>query len=164
MKQMGKYATVLVAGFALGAGAIQGLHAQAGKAPAYAIAEVEVADPPLYQAYLAKAIDSLKPYNARIIVRAKPDMKEGTPVQGNVVITSFDSLADAEKWYSTPPYKELIAERQKSSKSRFYIVEGVRSSVRDMAHRVNAVWWRCARPTVPRSPSCRHQRRIAVEP
>ena len=77
------------------------------------------------QAYLAKAIDSLKPYNARIIVRAKPDMKEGTPVQGNVVITSFDSLADAEKWYSTPPYKDLIAERQKSAKGRFYIVEGV---------------------------------------
>src|SRR5712675_1998603 len=56
-----------------------------------------------------------KPYNARIIVRAKPDMKEGTPVQGNVVITSFDSLADAEKWYGTPPYKDLVAERQKSS-------------------------------------------------
>jgi uncharacterized protein (DUF1330 family) len=125
MKQMGKYAVMLLAGFALGAGAIQGLHAQAGKNPAYAIAEVEVTDPSLYQAYLAKAIDSLKPYNARIIVRAKPDLKEGAPVQGNIVITSFGSLADAEKWYSTPPYKDLIAERQKSAKTRFYIVEGV---------------------------------------
>jgi len=124
MKEMGKYAVMLLAGFALGAGVIQGLHAQAGKTPGYAI-EVEVTDPPLYQAYLAKAIDSLKPYNARIIVRAKPDMKEGAPVQGNVVITSFDSLADAEKWYSTSPYKDLIAERQKSAKGRFYIVEGV---------------------------------------
>jgi uncharacterized protein (DUF1330 family) len=125
MKQMCKYAVMLLAGFALGAGPIQGLHAQAGKAPAYAIAEIEVTDPPLYQAYLAKAIDSLKPYNARIIARAKPDMKEGAPVQGNVVITIFDSRADAEKWYSTPPYKDLIAERQKAAKGRFYIVEGV---------------------------------------
>ena len=125
MQQMGKYAAILLAGFALGAGAIQGLHAQAGKAPAFAIAEVEVTDPPLYQAYLAKAIDLLKPYHARIIARAKPDLKEGTPAQGNIVITSFDSLADAEKWYSTPPYKDLIAERQKSAKTRFYIVEGV---------------------------------------
>jgi uncharacterized protein (DUF1330 family) len=41
------------------------------------------------------------------------------------VITSFDSLPDAEKWYSTPPYKDLVAERQKSAKTRFYIVEGV---------------------------------------
>ena len=125
MKEKGKYAVVLLAGFALGAGVIQGLHAQVGKAPGYSIAEVEVTDPPLYQAYLAKAIDSLKPYNARIIVRAKPDMKEGAPVQGNIVITSFDSLADAEKWYSSPPYKDLIAERQKSAKGRFYIVEGI---------------------------------------
>ena len=98
---------------------------EVGVRPAYAIAEVEVTDPPLYQAYLAKAIDSLKPYSARIIVRAKPDMKEGTPAQGTIVITSFDSVADAEKWYSTPPYKDLIAERQKSAKTRFYIVEGV---------------------------------------
>ena len=67
----------------------------------------------------------MKPYNARIIVRAKPDVKEGMPAQGNIVITSFDSLADAEKWYSTPPYMDLIAERQKSAKARFYIVEGV---------------------------------------
>ena len=35
MKQVGK-SLILLAGFALGAGAIQGLHAQAGKTPAYA--------------------------------------------------------------------------------------------------------------------------------
>jgi uncharacterized protein (DUF1330 family) len=125
MTQGAKLVLTALAGFALGGGAIQGLHAQAGKAPAYAIAKIEVTDPPAYQAYLAKAIDSLKPYNAKIIVRAKPDAKEGPAPQGNVVITRFDSLADAEKWYGTPPYKDLIAERQKAAKGRFYIVEGV---------------------------------------
>jgi uncharacterized protein (DUF1330 family) len=125
MPQGAKLVLTALTGIALGAGAIQGLHAQAGKAPAYAIAEIEVTDPPAYQAYLAKAIDSLKPYNAKIIARAKPDAKEGPTPQGNVVITRFDSLADAEKWYGTPPYKDLIAERQKAAKGRFYIVEGV---------------------------------------
>ena len=125
MKQIATLALVGLAGFALGAGTIQGLHAQDGKAPGYAIAEIEVTDPPAYQAYLAKAVDSLKPYNAKIIVRGKPDAKEGPAPQGNVVITRFDSLADAEKWYSTPPYKDLVAERQKAAKGRFYIVEGV---------------------------------------
>jgi uncharacterized protein (DUF1330 family) len=125
MTQGAKHVLAALAGFALGAGAIQGLHAQAGKAPAYAIAEIEVTDPPAYQAYLAKAVDSLKPYNAKIIVRAKPNAKEGPAPQGNIVITRFDSLADAEKWYGTPPYKDLIAERQKAAKGRFYIVEGV---------------------------------------
>jgi uncharacterized protein (DUF1330 family) len=125
MTEGAKLVLTALTGIALGAGAIQGLHAQAGKAPAYAIAEIEVTDPPAYQAYLAKAIDSLKPYNAKIIVRAKPDVKEGPAPQGNVVITRFESLADAEKWYGTPPYKDLIAERQKAAKGRFYIVEGV---------------------------------------
>ncbi len=125
MKHIAKLTLTALAGFTLGAGAIQGLHAQAGKAPGYAVAEIEVTDPPAYQAYLGKAIDSLKPYDAHIIVRAKPEAKEGPAPQGNVVITRFDSLADAEKWYSTPPYKDLIAERQKAAKGRFYIVEGV---------------------------------------
>ena len=125
MKQIAKLALTGLTGFALGAGAIQGLHAQSGKAPGYAIAEIEVTDPPAYQAYLGKAIESLKPYNAKIIVRTKPEAKEGPAPQGNLVITRFDSLADAEKWYSTPPYKDLIAERQKAAKGRFYIVEGV---------------------------------------
>src|SRR4029453_13096099 len=105
MKQPVTLALAGLAGFALGAGTIEGLHAQAGKAPAYAVAEIEVTDPPAYQAYLGKAIDSLKPYNAHIITRAKPVAKKGPAPQGNVVITRFDSLADAEKWYSTPPYK-----------------------------------------------------------
>jgi uncharacterized protein (DUF1330 family) len=37
----------------------------------------------------------------------------------------FDTLADAEKWYSTSPYQPLIAEREKAAKSRVYIVEGL---------------------------------------
>ena len=125
MRQIAKLALTGLTGFALGAGAIQALHAQGGKAPGYAIAEIEVTDPPAYQAYLGKAIESLKPYNAKIIIRAKPEAKEGQAPQGNVVITRFDSLADAEKWYTTPPYKDLVAERQKAAKGRFYLVEGV---------------------------------------
>lgn len=125
MKQSAKVALAAVAGFALGAGAIQGLHAQVGKKPAYVIAEVEVTDPPAFQAYAAKVPDTLKPYNAHTIVRGKAEAKEGAPPQGNVVILAFDSLADAEKWYSTPPYQPLISEREKAAKSRVYIVEGL---------------------------------------
>jgi hypothetical protein len=34
-------------------------------------------------------------------------------------------MADAEKWYSTPPYHPLIAERQKAAKTRLYFVLGL---------------------------------------
>jgi uncharacterized protein (DUF1330 family) len=125
MKQAARLALAGLAGFGLGAGAIQALHAQANKTPpAFAVAEIEVTDPLAYQAYLKKALDSLEPYHARIVARGKPDVKEGTPAQGTVVMTAFDSMADAQKWYGTPPYKDLIAERQKSAKGRFYIIEG----------------------------------------
>jgi uncharacterized protein (DUF1330 family) len=126
MKQAALLGLAGFAGFALGAGVIEGLHAQANKpAPAYVVAEVEVTDPPVYAAYLKSALDSLAPYRARVVARGKPDVKEGAPPQGNIIMVAFDSVADAEKWYSTPPYKDLIAERQKSAKTRLYIVEGV---------------------------------------
>jgi len=125
MKQTAKLVLTLLAGFALGAGAIQALHAQGVKRPAYVIAEVEVTDALGFQAYAAKVPDTLKPYNARIVVRGKPESKEGAAPQGSIVMVAFDSLADAEKWYSTPPYSELIPERQKAATTRLYIVEGL---------------------------------------
>lgn len=124
MHQSAKTILILLAGFALGAGAIQGLQAQNQTKPAFVVAEVEVTDQPAYQAYLKKAIDTLKSRGAKIIAGAKPDVKEGAPSHGNIVIARFNSLADAEAWYTTPPYKELIPERQKAAKTRLYIVEG----------------------------------------
>jgi uncharacterized protein (DUF1330 family) len=125
MKQTAKFVLTLLAGVALGAGAIGALQAQGVKKPAYVIADVAVTDPAGFQAYATKVPETLKPYNARIVVRGKPESKEGAAPQGNIVIVAFDSLADAEKWYSTPPYSELIPERQKAAKSQLYIVEGL---------------------------------------
>lgn len=125
MKQAAKLAFAF-AGVALGTGAAQGLHAQAAKpAPAYLVAEIQVTDQAGYQAYLKKAVESLKPYHARIISRGKPEVVEGAAAQGNALIVEFPTMADAMKWYSTPPYKDLIAERQKSAKSRLYFLDGV---------------------------------------
>ena len=124
MPQAAKFALTLLAGFALGAGAIQGLHAQAGNKPGYVVAEPEVTDPPAFQAYAAKATETIKAANGRVLAFGKPDVKEGALVPGNIVIIAFDSLADAEKWYNEPPYHPLIAERQKAAKTRLYLVEG----------------------------------------
>jgi len=125
MQQTVKPTIALLAGFALGVGAINVLQAQGVKQPAYVIADVAVTDMPAFQAYAAKVPETLKPYHARIVVRAKAEAKEGVAPQGNIVMIAFDSLADAEKWYSTPPYSELIPERQKAAKTQLYIVEGL---------------------------------------
>lgn len=119
-----KLALSLMGGLMVAAGAVHDLHAQSEKKPAYLIAEVNVIDPAAYKAYQKKAIETLKPYHVRVLASAKPEVKEGAPAQGNILIIAFDSMADAQKWYSSQPYQELVPERQKAANARLYLVEG----------------------------------------
>jgi hypothetical protein len=41
---------------------------------------------------LNKAMETLKPYNVRVISNSKPDVKEGAPAQGHIIILGFNSL------------------------------------------------------------------------
>jgi len=41
-----------------------------------------------------------------------------------MVVIAFESLEDAERWYSTPPYKDTIPLRQRSANTRLFFVEG----------------------------------------
>ena len=125
MRQNAKAPATLLAGFAVGAGIIGALQAQGTKKPSYAIADVDITDLAGYQAYGAKVPPTLKAYNGRIIVRGKPSPKEGALPQGLIVMLEFDSLADAEKWYTSPEYRALIPERQKAAKAQIYMVEGL---------------------------------------
>jgi uncharacterized protein (DUF1330 family) len=125
MKPSIKIALTLLCGTALGVAMTQGLRAQSEKKPAYVVAEIDVTDPQAFQAYAAKVPATLAPYRGRYIVRGKAEGKEGEPPHGVIVVLAFDSLADATKWYSTAPYKDLIPERERAAKSRAYIVEGL---------------------------------------
>lgn len=125
MKQAGRAAMALLGSVALAVSFSQALHAQPKQKPAYLVAEIQVTNPAGYKAYLTKALDSLKPYHARIMARGMPAVVEGTPAQGNVLVIEFPSMAEAEKWYTTPPYKDLITRRQKSAKSRLYFIDGM---------------------------------------
>ena len=95
-----------------------------GKRPAYVIAEVEVTDPAVFQEYVAQAVPTLAPYNARLIVRAQPDTKEGARSVGEIVIVAFDSMEDAQSWYHAAEYTAAIPVRQRASNTRLMIVEG----------------------------------------
>lgn len=92
--------------------------------PGYVVVEVEVTDPTAFQEYAAKAGATLAAYNARLIMRGKARAKEGPAPVGNIVVIEFASLADAESWYSSPAYAEIIPLRQRSANSRLFIVEG----------------------------------------
>jgi uncharacterized protein (DUF1330 family) len=62
--------------------------------------------------------------NARIIARSKAHSKEGTAPVGEIVIVAFESLEDAQRWYSNSSYSNTIPIRQRSANTRLYIVEG----------------------------------------
>jgi uncharacterized protein (DUF1330 family) len=125
MQNTAKLAMTLLVGLAVGASSTGALLAQGAKKPAYVIANVEITDQAAFAAYAAKVPDTLKPYNGRTLVRGNPVPKEGAVPQGTTVLIAFDSLADAEKWYATPPYTALIPERQKAAKTQLYMVEGL---------------------------------------
>src|ERR1700757_4621045 len=116
MRQTTKLALTLLTGFVLGGGAIGALKAQGNKPPAYVVAEVEVTDPAGFQLYAGKVPPTLAPYHGRTLVRGKPETREGAPLNGNLVVLAFDNLDDAEHWYSSPAYSELIPTRQRSAK------------------------------------------------
>ena len=125
MKQFAGLALGVVAGIAIGAAGTHGLRAQGNERPAYVIAEVEVTDQAGFQEYSKQVPETLAPYNARYLVRGgKVAAKEGAPPAGRVVVIGFDNMAQAEKWHDTPPYSELAPLRQKTAKSRVFIVEG----------------------------------------
>jgi uncharacterized protein (DUF1330 family) len=94
------------------------------KRPAYVIAEVEVTDPAGFQDYVAQAIPTLAGYNARLVARSKARSKEGTAPVGDIVVVAFDSLEEAERWYSSTAYSTVIPLRQRSANSRLFIIEG----------------------------------------
>jgi len=98
-----KYKTTLaiLAGAALGAAAVQGLHAQA-KLKAYSIGELEVigAMDPNYLPTVRKAIEAahghaLGTVNGRVVYI------EGAPASKNAAIVEWDSVNDAVAFYKS---------------------------------------------------------------
>ena len=113
-----------IVGAALGAVAVQVLHAQA-RAPAYLVAEIDVTDAGLYKQYLDKGGALYAKFTGRFLVRGgRIDTFAGEPPKRSVVAV-FDSLSQAQAFRDSADYQELVPLRDKASKFRAYIVEGV---------------------------------------
>lgn len=114
----------MVIGAALGAAAVNGLHAQ-GKTPgAYAILDVsEVLDAPTVKSIVAKAIASVKAGGGEYLARTdKITALYGVPPK-RVVIIAFDSTDQAKAWYNSPAQQEINAMADKALKQRWYVVD-----------------------------------------
>ncbi|CAN7142104.1 DUF1330 domain-containing protein [Variovorax sp. LjRoot84] len=103
------------------------LHAQpvpGTKPPAYYISEFELTDPEGIKPYGAAVESTFAPFGGRYVVRGgKVASLEGEPTK-RLIMIAFPSMEQAQAWYDSPRYRELMPIRHRSAKSRVFIMEG----------------------------------------
>ena len=128
MKTRYTVALTLLAGVAIGAVAVEGLHAQA-KLKAYVVAELEPLGgaglQPAYLTSVRKAITDAHGRSLRTLGRV--EHIEGAAAPKRVAITEWDSLEQAQAFYNSKAFKDLEPQRNKAVKTiRRFVVEAVR--------------------------------------
>jgi uncharacterized protein (DUF1330 family) len=114
------------AGIAIGAAAVQTLHAQA-KPPGYIIAEIDVSNPDAYaKEFLPLASKALGAGGVKFLARGGKTMAiDGELPKGRVVIGQYESVEKAYATYTSPEYREARKIGDKYAKFRIYALEGV---------------------------------------
>jgi uncharacterized protein (DUF1330 family) len=116
----------MIAGIAIGAVAVQGLHAQA-KPKAYLVTESEVVDQAALDSYMPGVTTALPAGGGRFLVG--PAVTKATAIVGTAPqrfgIAEFDTVDHAQAWMKSPAREALAAQRNKAIKiTRQFIVEG----------------------------------------
>jgi uncharacterized protein (DUF1330 family) len=126
MKTYLKLALAVLAGVSIGFAGARAIHAQQGKTPpGYVIAEVDVTDPAAFQEYAKKAPETVASFGGHYLVRGgKIQTVEGEAPK-RIAVIAFDSAEKARAWEDSPAYGAIKPIRQRSAKSRIYIVEGL---------------------------------------
>jgi uncharacterized protein (DUF1330 family) len=126
MKARWTVALSMLVGIAVGAAAIQTLHAQA-KPPVYMIAINEVSNQEGYtKEYVPPAQKSVKDHGG-VYVAAGP----GTQVTGNlpngpVVILRWDSIEALQSWHNSPDFQAALKIGEKYAQFNIIAVDGVK--------------------------------------
>ena len=93
---------------------------------AYIIAEIEVTDAAAYETYRAQTPAAIAAHGGRFVVRGGAvQTLEGAPPAGRVIVIEFADLATARRFYDSPEYRAILPLRQRASRGRLYMVEGV---------------------------------------
>jgi len=126
MKSNYRTMMVLLAGVAIGAIALQGLHAQGAKLKAYSISESQILDPEAQAAYLPAARKLIEAAHGRALRTAAGrvvQIEGGSPPK-SVAIVEWDSVDDALAFYKSTAWTDLAPQRDKATKViRRYVVE-----------------------------------------
>jgi len=131
VKQYFGLVLAMLAGTAIGAAAVTGLHAQA-KPPVYLITEIDVTNPEAYGTEFApKAQATIKAAGGRFVViggtagvGAKPiTAMAGTPPK-RLTIQAWDSMDALNAWYKGADYQAALKIGEKYATFRRFAIEG----------------------------------------
>jgi uncharacterized protein (DUF1330 family) len=131
MKTKYTVALSMLAGFVVGAFAIEGLHAQA-KPPVYLVTEIDVTNPEPYGSEFApKAQASIKAAGGRQIAiggAGGAGAKGITALEGTApkraVIQQWDSMDALMAWYKSAEYQAALKIGEKYATFRRYAIDG----------------------------------------
>ena len=125
MKTHYTMACAMLVGVAIGAVAVQGLHAQA-KPPVYTVTEIDVTN---VDAYMKEYVPVIQPIvkkggGKQLAASLKVTALEGTAPK-RVAINQWESLEKAQALYNSAEYKAAQKIGDKYAKFRRYAVEGL---------------------------------------
>ena len=114
------------AGVAVGAAAVQALHAQA-KPPAYVVAEIDVADAESFdKEYVPPAAKAITDGGGKYLVRGGETVAfYGEPPKPRIAVMVFESMEKARAAFNSSAFTEAKKVGDKYAKFRVYAVEGV---------------------------------------
>jgi uncharacterized protein (DUF1330 family) len=126
MKTRCTVALSILAGVAVGAAAVQALHAQA-KPPAYVIAEIDVTNvEPYDKEYVPPAAKAVTDGGGKYIVRGGRTVSlYGEPPKPRIAVMVFESMERAQAAFDSPAYKAAKTLGDKYATFRVYAVEGL---------------------------------------
>jgi uncharacterized protein (DUF1330 family) len=116
----------ICAGVAIGAAAVQALHAQ-GKPPAYVIAELDIKDAARFdKEYVPPAAKAVIDGGGKYIVRGGTIVPMfGEPPKPRVLVMMFPSMDQAKATFESPAFKAAKQVGDKYANFRVYAVEGL---------------------------------------
>jgi uncharacterized protein (DUF1330 family) len=89
----------------------------------YVVTNFTIKDPETFKKYLSLVGETVSKYNGKFLVRGPiPNVIEGEPFNF-LAIVEFNSMKEAEKWFYSKEYTEIINMRISSTEGWFVLSE-----------------------------------------
>ena len=93
----------------------------------YILAQLTIHDRSRYDRYAARFMEVLGQFEGRLLASDEsPDLLEGDWPHQKVVLIEFKDAAEAERWATSPRYREIAVDREAATVATVLAVDGLR--------------------------------------